>query len=258
MKEATTIWKSDLYNDKHSFVYQYGDSLVELLAPKAGERILDVGCGSGQLTAKISEMGAKVTGIDSSTEMVADAREKYPHIDFFVRDAADFHFNEPFDAIFSNAVLHWVLKKEEAIQCMCSNLKAGGRIVAEFGGKGNVQTIVNQLRLSLNSRGYQENAQLALWYFPSIGEYTTLLEKYGLRVIVAQHYDRPTELADSNSGIKDWLEMFGNAFFRNIPTQAKEEIKEEVQELIKDTCLSDGKWYADYKRIRVVAIKEGI
>jgi ubiquinone/menaquinone biosynthesis C-methylase UbiE len=256
MQEINIVWKSNLYNDKHSFVYQFGESLIELLAPKAGERILDVGCGSGQLTAKISESGAKVIGIDSTKEMIADAKGKYTDIEFLVMNAADLHFDEPFDAIFSNAALHWVLRKEEAVESMYRNLKAGGRVVAEFGGKGNVQTIVNQLRQSLAKRGYKENAQLKLWYFPSIGEYTTLLEKYGFRVTLAQHYDRPTELVDSESGIKDWLEMFGNAFFKDVPQSVNEEIKEEVQEMIKDTCFSNGKWYADYKRIRVIAIKE--
>lgn len=256
MQETNTIWKTNLYNDKHAFVYQYGESLIELLAPKAGERILDVGCGSGQLTAKISESGATVIGIDLSKEMITDAKQKYPHIEFFIMDAADFHFNEPFDAIFSNAALHWVLKKDEAVECIYNNLKAGGRIVAEFGGKGNVQTIVNQLRQSLAKRGYEENAQLELWYFPSIGAYTTLLEKHRFRVTLAQHYDRPTELADSKSGVIDWLEMFGNVFFKDVGPADKEEIKQEVQEMIKDTCFSNGKWYADYKRIRVVATKE--
>lgn len=256
MKEIITTWKSTLYNDKHAFVYQYGEGLIDLLTPKEGERILDVGCGSGQLTAKINELGATVIGIDSSREMIADAKLKFPHIEFLVMDATDFHFNEPFDAIFSNAVLHWVLKKEEAIKSMFRNLKAGGRLVAEFGGKGNIQTIVNQLRLSLAKRGYEENANLELWYFPSIGEYTTLLEKHGFRVTLAQHYDRPTELADSESGIKDWLEMFGNAFFNDVPLAAKEAIKSEVQQSIKGKLYSNGKWYADYKRIRVVAIKE--
>ncbi|MDO1446323.1 methyltransferase domain-containing protein [Rhodocytophaga aerolata] len=256
MKETNTTWKANLYNDKHAFVYQYGEGLIDLLTPKEGERILDVGCGSGQLTAKISELGATVIGIDSSREMIADAKQKYTHIEFLVMDAVDFHFNEPFDAILSNAVLHWVLEKEEAIKSMYRSLKAGGRLVAEFGGKGNVQTIVNQLRLSLAKRGYEENANLALWYFPSVGEYTSLLEKHGFRVTLAQHYDRPTELADCESGIKDWLEMFGNAFFNDVPPAAKEAIKSEVQQSIKGKLYSNGKWYADYKRIRVVAIKE--
>jgi trans-aconitate methyltransferase len=255
MKETTTTWKAGLYNDKHSFVYQYGESLLSLLAPAEGERILDLGCGSGQLTAKIKELGAEVIGIDSSKEMIADARKKYPHIEFLVMDATSFEFTEPFDAIFSNAVLHWVVKKEEAIACMYRNLKVGGRMVVEFGGKGNVQTIVNQLKKSLAGYGYAQNAQADIFYFPSIGEYTTLLEKHGFRVTLAQHYDRLTELADSEKGIQDWLEMFGNGFFKGVPDTEKEQIKSEVQQNVKDTLFSNGKWYADYKRIKVVALK---
>jgi hypothetical protein len=132
----------------------------------------------------------------------------------------------------------------------------GGRMVAEFGGKGNVQTIINQLRKTLDQHGFAANAQKEIFYFPSIGEYTSLLEKQGFRVTLAQYFDRPTELSDSNKGIQDWLEMFGNAFFQGIPEAAKEEIKQEVQAMVKDKLYLNGKWYADYKRIRVVAIKE--
>lgn len=255
MNQATTSWKPDLYNDKHAFVYQYGENLIELLSPKAGERILDLGCGSGQLTAKIGEYGANVLGIDNSPEMIKDAQAKFPSVEFYVMDAADFHFSQPFDAIFSNAALHWVIKKEEAIESMYSNLKPGGRIVLEFGGKGNIETIVSQLRLSLRERGFDKNAALALWYFPSIGEYTFLLEKYSFRVTLAQHFDRPTELADPANGIKDWLGMFAGAFFKGLPESIQEEIKEEVQEKIKGNSFLNGKWYADYKRIRIVALK---
>jgi trans-aconitate methyltransferase len=253
---SPTSWKTSLYNDKHSFVYQYGEGLLELLAPKPGERILDLGCGSGQLTAKIKSLGADVVGMDYSPEMIDDARRNYPDIEFVQMDATDFQFAEPFDAIFSNAVLHWVVNKEPAIACMYRNLKPGGRIVVEFGGKGNVQTIVNGLRQTLHKHGFGENAQRVIFYFPSVGEYSTLLEKYGFRVNLAQHYDRPTELADREKGIQDWLEMFGNGFLKGIPDTEKEQIKEEVQQQVKDTLFVDGKWYADYKRIRVIAMKE--
>ena len=138
---------------------------------------------------------------------------------------------------------------------MFENLKSNGKIVLEFGGKGNVQTIVNQMRASLEKRGYLEQSKLKLWYFPSISEYSTALESKGFRVVMAQHFDRPTELADENSGIKDWISMFGNGFFKNVRTSHIEEIKSEVQEMIKSECLIDGKWVADYKRIRIIAIK---
>ena len=256
MNETTTRWNPKLYNDKHSFVYSYGESLINLLAPKKNERILDLGCGSGQLTHKISELAEVTIGMDKSAEMIADAQSKYPNLEFKVGDASNFTFEEKFDSIFSNATLHWVKDYLGAANCMYDNLKPGGKIVVEFGGKGNVQTIVNQLRKALRSRGYIEQSDLDMWYFPSVGEYTPVLELVGFRVVFAQHYDRPTELADKNSGIKDWISLFGKSFFIGVDPHHIEEIKNEVQEDLKEQCLIHGKWYADYKRIRVIAIKE--
>ncbi len=255
MNQPSNTWQPNLYNEKHAFVYQYGESLIDMLAPQQNESILDVGCGSGQLTAKISETAKNVTGIDSSAAMIADAAARFRHINFKVADAASFHFEEKFDAIFSNATLHWVKNYQGAIRCMYENLKPGGRMVIEFGGKGNVQTIVNALRKALASKGYQQQAALDLWYFPSIGTYTPLLEKQGFRVTLAQHFDRPTELADAHTGIKDWLSMFGEAFFKGVTAEDMETIKQEVQETIKPYAFKNGKWYADYVRLRVVATK---
>jgi trans-aconitate methyltransferase len=253
---TTKDWNPTLYNDKHSFVYEYGENLVSLLAPKKGERILDIGCGSGQLTAQIAQAGARAVGIDSSPQMIADAKSKFPGINFFVMDAAGFNFNEPFDAIFSNATLHWVLNKEGAVESMHKALKKGGRLVAELGGKGNIKTIVDQLRQSLVANGFHENADKEVWYFPSIGEYATLLEKYGFRVTLALHFDRQTELTDSEHGVEDWLEMFGNAFLQGLNTEERNKIKKEVKEGIYHKILDNGKLYADYKRLRIVAVKE--
>jgi len=256
MTQLKTKWNPELYNEKHAFVYNYGENLIKLLQAKKKERILDLGCGSGQLTYKISQLAREVVGIDSSVVMIADAKSKFNKIDFQVADAASFSFEEKFDAIFSNATLHWVTKHKEAIKCMFDNLKSGGRIVLEFGGKGNVQTIVKQLRKSLVERNYIENSKIRLWYFPSIGEYTTDLEYQGFRVTMAQHFDRPTELVDESYGIKDWIAMFGKAFFNNVSIEHIEEIKQEVEEKIKSKCFKNGKWYADYKRIRIIAVKE--
>ena len=256
MGDTLSKWKPELYNEKHSFVYTYGESLVKLLDPKENERILDLGCGSGQLTFKINELAKETIGIDKSAEMIDDAKSKFPMIEFQVGDAEKFAFDKKFDSIFSNAALHWVLNPKSAIRCMYENLKHNGKIVVEFGGKGNVQTIVGQLRSSLRIRGYIKQAELDLWYFPSIGEYTTELESAGFRVLLATHYDRPTELSDEKSGIKDWLSMFAQGFFDGVAQDHIEEIKKEVQEMVKEKCLINGKWFADYKRIRIVAIKE--
>lgn len=249
-------WNPELYNDKHSFVYKYGSNLISLLDPQENESILDIGCGSGQLSNQIAKSGARVVGIDSSPQMIEDAKNKFPEIEFLVRSAADFSFPGPFDALFSNATLHWVLDKERAISCMYQALKHGGRLVAEFGGKGNVQTVVNQLQKSLVENGFKTNAEREVWYFPSIGEYTSLLEKYGFRVATALHFDRPTELANTEHGIEDWLEMFGSVFLQGLNSDDRNRIKKEVQDKIRDKIFLDGKWYADYKRLRIVAFKE--
>lgn len=256
MTQVETQWDPALYNDKHGFVYDYGESLIELLHPEKHERILDLGCGSGQLTFKISELAREVVGIDMSGEMIASARAKYKDLNFQVADGSDFSFEEKFDAIFSNAALHWIIDYQGAIQSMFNSLKKNGRMVVEFGGKGNVQTIVNQLRASLAKRDYVQQAQLQLWYFPSIGEYTSALEAAGFRVMMAQHFDRPTKLADEKTGIKDWITMFGASFFQGVSPDHIEEIKTEVQEKVRTQCFYDGAWFADYKRIRVVATKE--
>lgn len=248
-------WSADLYQEKHSFVFEYGEELIDFLNPKYKERILDLGCGSGQLTKLISKSGASVVGIDNSKEMISAAKKKYPDLHFLVKDATNFQFEKPFDAIFSNAVLHWVRNCESAILSMRKNLKIGGRLVVEFGGKGNVQIIIDQIKISLRARGFVKNANIENWYFPSISEYSSLLEKNGFEVEFAHLYDRLTELADNENGIRDWIEMFGSSFFADIPEEDKNDILEEVQNNVREKCFIDGKWIADYKRIRVLARK---
>ncbi|WP_200975685.1 class I SAM-dependent methyltransferase [Echinicola sp. 20G] len=256
MTPSNPTWNPNLYNDKHSFVFAYGAQLLELLAPQKGERILDLGCGAGQLTHQISESGAKVIGLDQSPEMVAKAQSLYPAIEFKVGDAADFSFGEKFDAIFSNATLHWVLSYQKAIQAMYKNLKSGGRLIVEFGGKGNVQQIERTLKDTLARHGYLQQSQIQLWYFPSIGAYSSELEKAGFRVTFAQHFDRPTALADEATGIKDWLAMFGGKFFDGVSLVDQEIIMEEVQQALRPRLFRENKWYADYKRLRIMAFKD--
>jgi len=250
-----TKWNPSLYDNKHDFVFKYGEDLVDILNPQTGERILDIGCGTGHLTNVIAASGAEVVGIDNSYEMIIKAKQEYPGIDFRVMSATEFHFDESFDAIFSNAALHWILEKEKAIDCMYSNLKRLGKLVIEMGGKGNVEGIVVALTNSLQKRGLIESAEKQVWYFPSLSEYTGLLERRGFRVTYAAHFNRETELKDNNNGIKDWIKMFGSSYLQGIDESAVNEILEEVQQALRPTHFRNGKWYADYKRLRVVAIK---
>jgi trans-aconitate methyltransferase len=254
--QQTDIWNANLYDNKHSFVFKYGEDLVKLLNPQPGERILDLGCGTGYLTNLIAESGVEVIGIDNSEHMIEKAKASYLNLDFRVMSADNFSFDKNLDAIFSNAVLHWVLNYEQAIKCMYNNLKQGGRIVIEFGGKNNVARVVNALKATLEELGYRENAQRRIWFFPSVAEYTNVLEANGFIVRFVSYYNRETELSDSENGVKDWIKMFGAPYLQGVDEKDLDKLLKLSQEKIRSTNFVDGKWYADYKRLRIVAFKE--
>lgn len=249
-------WNASLYDQKHDFVSKYGTSLLELLHPAAGENILDVGCGTGDLAHEIFLSGATVTGIDASREMIDEARRKFPQITFECTDAALYKKESYFDAAFSNAVIHWVKDQDGLISRIYHNLKPGGRFVAEFGAKGNVYAIIDAVRKELKQRGYGDYPPSGVWFFPTLGEYTSRLEAHGFTVRFAEVFDRPTELKDANNGIMQWLEMFGAGLLKEVKAGEKEDILYRVQENLRDKLVSDGRWYADYKRLRFRAVKE--
>lgn len=248
-------WDTSLYESKHGFVWQYGESLLELLSPQPGERILDLGCGTGQLTEKIAIAGADIVGIDSAPAMIEKAKQNYPQLQFSVADARNFQFSKPFDAVFSNAVMHWILEPEAVIRCIYKALKPGGRFVTEFGGKGNVKAIATSLIQVLKDLGYSSPQTANPWYFPSISEYTTQIERAGLEVNYAVLFDRPTPLEGGDAGIINWLQMFASRFLVELSEEQKTQVLERVEQQLKPTLYRDEKWWADYRRIRVVAVK---
>lgn len=247
-------WDASKYDGLFSFVSTYGESLLPFLNPNKGERILDLECGTGDLTNMIYQTGAVISGIDSSLEMTRAAKKKYPHIDFRIIDARDIKIEEKFDAVFSNAVLHWIPEKGMVISQVYAHLKRGGRFVAEFGGKGNLQLIRTALTEVFAQRDVSIDARFKFRYNPTIGEYTTELEKTGFSVKLAEHYERPTALIGKN-GIKDWIKLFGADLFINIEESERENILDDVEVLLAKDILKDDVWYADYKRLRIVAIK---
>jgi len=250
------IWNADLYQQKHAFVFQYGEDVLTLLAPEPGQRILDVGCGTGELTHKIAESGAQVTGTDFSADMITKARQTFPGLDFRVMDARQLTFDEPVDAVFTNATLHWIPEAAQVIQSVYGVLKPGGRFVGEFGGKENVGRIVDAVRQVLATAGYRKQAGRNVWFFPSVGEYATLLEQGGFRVAYASHFDRDTVLADQETGIADWIKMFAGSFFEGVPAEERAELLPKITELVRPTNFRDGHWFADYKRLRFIAEKK--
>jgi len=247
------IWDTSLYDQKHAFVYEYGKGLIPLLQPLPGELILDLGCGTGHLTQIIAESGAHVIGIDSSASMIETARSIYPQLEFHVADARDFSYASPFEAIFSNATLHWITEAEQVARCIAGSLKPGGRFVAEFGGKKCVATITTAIQVSFREL---LNRDIDFrWYFPSIGEYASLLEKHDLEVRSALLFERPTPLEDGEMGLRNWIQMFGDRVFHNVPDDVKQQILTRTEEQTRDRLFNNGQWIADYTRLRIVAYK---
>ncbi len=249
-REPNDRWNAGLYDAKHAFVWKHAASLLQLLDPLPGELILDLGCGTGHLTAQLAEAGAKVAGIDSSPAMIEQARRAYPQLHFAVADALDFTVPEPLDAVFSNAVLHWVKEPERVIACVRTALKPGGRFVAEFGGRGNVQRIIAVLAEVARANGLGD--WVHPWYYPSIAEYAAVLEQGGLELTFATLFDRPTPL-EGAAGLRHWVEMFINDLVIQIPSEGREDFLRQVEERLRPDLYREETWHADYRRLRVVA-----
>ena len=248
-------WNTELYNLQHNFVYKFGENVIEWLDPQVGEKILDVGCGTGQLADIIHNAGAVVTGIDASPEMIKRAKENYDDIEFFVKDATDFFFDEKFDAAFSNAALHWINKQEEALHCICDALKQHGRFVFEMGGKHNIENIHGAIRCVMMEEGMENQIPDESNYFPSVAEECELLEKVGFTVSDVMYFKRPTKL-EGEEGMKLWINQFCGFFFKDVSKELKETITTRAVQRLRNTNYQEGEWNADYVRLRIKAIKE--
>ncbi|WP_062049427.1 class I SAM-dependent methyltransferase [Bacillus sp. JCM 19034] len=255
-KHSENEWHAQFYDETAAYVTKYGESLLELLASKQGETILDIGCGTGHLTKQIADFGAGVVGIDYSQSMVTKAKQLYPQCEFNVEDAERLPYRSQFDAVFSNAALHWMKNAQAVSQSVYRALKPGGRYIAELGGKGNVQTIINALYEALAEHGIQREDVYYPWIFPSIGEYATILEKAGFTVSTMVLYERPTLLENGAKGLQDWIINFAGDFLQVVHNdQTKHAVIERATKIATPAIVRDGKWYADYKRLRFIAIK---
>lgn len=246
----TQTWDPERYARNARFVSDLGMPVVHLLAPRPGERILDLGCGDGVLAARVAAMDCKVVGVDASKLQVAAARKL--GVDARVMAGEALPFRDEFDAVFSNAALHWMLRPDEVIAGVCRALKTGGRFVAEMGGHGCVATISAALIAALRRRGI-DGESLVPWYFPTIGDYSARLRKAGFVVSYISLFARPTPLPGD---LIPWLETFAENFLRALPAVERAAFLEEVRETVRPKlCDAEGNWTADYVRLRFAAQK---
>lgn len=249
-----TDWNTQTYDQNHDFVWQMGEGVVELLNPQPGEVVLDLGCGTGHLMARIAAAGARVIGFDPSSAMLESARRRYPQLEWRAADARDFDFPERCDAVFSNAALHWIHEPDAVIERVAHHLKTGGRFVAEMGGQGNVAALEGALRDAASALGLPPFA--AFNYFPSIGEYAARLERGGLETRFAALFDRPTPL-DGEDGPRHWFEQFRAAYLDTLSPAQRDAVLEEATARLRPVLRRENGWFADYRRLRFVAVKSG-
>lgn len=248
-------WDSALYDEALGIITRYGASLLELLAPAPGMRVLDLGCGTGHLTAQIAAAGADVLGLDAAPSMIARARTLYPTLRFEVARGEDFTLDAPVDAVFSNAALHWMPHPRQVLGCVARAVRPGGRFVAELGGTGNVAALVAALYQALAEVGVPAERVRHPWYFPTVGEYASLLEAAGFEVQHMQLFDRPTPLDDCPNGPADWVRAFAGDFLAAVPPAEHDRVGARVTELVRPRLYRDGRWFADYRRLRFVAVR---
>jgi len=243
-------WSPEQYAKNARFVSDLGMPVVMLLEPRAGERILDVGCGDGPLTKKLVEIGCEVVGVDASPAMIEAA--KALGLDAHVMDGQALQFSHEFDAVFSNAALHWMKQPEAVIDGVWKALKPGGRFVAEFGGDGNNATVLRALVSALQQRDLDFHA-LSPWYFPTVEDYRGKLETRGFVVKTIALIPRPTPLPGS---LVAWLETFAQSFLAPLPVAERAQFLADVENHCRSTlCDANGKWTVDYVRLRFSATK---
>lgn len=245
----TKVWNPDEYARNARYVSDLGMPVLELLNPRSGERILDLGCGDGELTKVLKDRGSDPVGIDPSAEFIAAACKL--GLDVRQQDARELNFNDEFDAVFSNAVLHWIAEADLVIGNVYRALRRGGRFVGEFGGYGNCQAIEQALMAELEQRGIDASTA-SPWYFPTIDEYHDKLAAAGFTVRYIELIPRPTPLP---GGMLGFLETFADSIASLVAPDRREEFLSAVCERLEPLLTRNGEWIADYVRLRFEAFK---
>lgn len=245
-------WEAGAYARDFSFVHECGRGVLDLVPEGTGVAV-DLGSGTGALTGELAKKGYDALGVDASAEMLERARSAFPELKFLQADALGFSLSEKASVIFSNAVFHWIDRESQdaLARHLCRQLKPGGFLVAEFGGAGCGEAVHSTLEACFAKRGLP---YLRPFFFPTIGEYAPILERNGFRVLFATLFDRPTEQKAAH-GVKDWCKMFVKQPFEGLSEALTEEILDEAEARLRGTLFKNGKWFIDYVRIRVKAVK---
>ena len=245
-------WDPAQYDRRAAFVSQAASDLIDWLEPRPGEAILDLGCGTGELAPAIAARGARVVGLDASAEMIAAARERAPALEWVVGDGEALTFEGTFDAVFSNAALHWMTRAPAVARGIARALKPGGRLVAEFGGAGCIGTVYAAVAGELVARG-EDPTRWLRWYFPTIAAYAAVLESSGLEPRTMTLFDRPTRLAGTDA-LADWLRIFLAPLIQHLGGEAPAFVA-AVETRCRPRLFDGADWILDYVRLRLRAVK---
>lgn len=246
-------WNSTLYDQKHDFVAKYGEGLLTFLPENPAQAILDLGCGTGTLTAQLAARGSRVIGVDSARPMVERARAQYPELTFEVCDALALPFEGEFDVVFSNAVFHWIADHDTLLENVKTALKPGGQLICEFGGAGNIAVVEQAFNRACEEMGLAVRAPR--FNFPTPEEFSARLARHGLTPVNVYDYDRPTPLKDGEQGLANWMRQFFAGQLEALPEQTGQALLARAEELARPELWDGDHWIADYRRLRAVAQK---
>lgn len=245
-------WDAGLYNAQHSFVSEYGRELLQYVNREPGQSILDIGCGTGLLTAELAKDGAHVLGIDASASMVKLAKQNYPSISFAVSDALELNFSRMFDTVFSNATFHWIKDQAQLLSLVERALKSHGKLVCEMGAHGNIAKVKNAFRELTKQYGYRYTSP---FYNPTAQAYEQLLKEKGFSVELLEEFDRKTPLKPGRDGLQNWVKQFFAGELSNLTKEQQKNVLKAMEETLAPELYRQDRWWLDYRRLRIVAQK---
>lgn len=244
-------WNAKQYDQQHNFVTKYGENLLTYL-PTTPCTILDIGCGTGALTNTMAQQGHQMLGIDASATMIQQAKQLFPELNFKQTDILTFQSQKSFDILFSNAVFHWIPQQTELLERCHQLLINHGKLLCEFGAKGNIQQIEQAFIEELHTNHFEYHSP---FFFPSTDEYQQLLETAGFEILHLIDYDRPTVLKGEQAGLRNWMKQFFATHLEKIPLTMQEQIFQNIEEKLAATLWKTDHWEADYRRIQVFVEK---